>query len=273
MAKVRDQAQAEQFLKGLGLRKGEGLIRTVVLTSMGRTGRSLYDLYAHGQSRDGSTRAPICGKGTVQKIVKLMDEGRLDPYLSYLNSEMAGTADDTHAAYAPRAAHLSMIARSLRSPHHADLLRVPSPENIVGGPGHLKVELAASSLDHWEATQAVRWAREHVPGHRAWELVPRVRKALEAYRSDLRAVEQRAIEEATSGGLVAERENTQPNGSFTSDLWGAPLRWALRSLFGHEGEEPRAVIDELAAKEGEKSEPLYALFWTYSRHGQPHAPC
>ena len=46
----------------------------------GKNDKSLYSLYVNRPARS----LPICGKGTVYKIRKLYNEGKLEPYLTYL---------------------------------------------------------------------------------------------------------------------------------------------------------------------------------------------
>lgn len=75
-------------------------------------GSSCYDLYAHGRRRgDGTVRAPLCGKGTAEKIKQLWQEGKLDPLLQYFDEnplgEIAG-ADREEGAESPLALYLGM---------------------------------------------------------------------------------------------------------------------------------------------------------------------
>jgi hypothetical protein len=78
---------AQRFLRGLNLRADAEVVRGVVDVLRKRSERTLYDLYKPGRRRDGSERTPICGKGTVDKISRLYREGKLAPYLEYLNSQ------------------------------------------------------------------------------------------------------------------------------------------------------------------------------------------
>jgi len=80
---ILNQEDADRFLRRLDLRVGEDVILQVVEALTGNK-KSLYDLYAYGTKRNGSTRSPVCGKGTADKIKRLYESGKLDPYLSFL---------------------------------------------------------------------------------------------------------------------------------------------------------------------------------------------
>ncbi len=84
--KLVDREQVERFLRGLGLQKPEEVIRQVVRVLRKETASSLYRLYTGKREKDGSTRTPICGKGTVYKVKKLYEKGELARYLAYLDS-------------------------------------------------------------------------------------------------------------------------------------------------------------------------------------------
>lgn len=96
------QEEAEKFLRGLRLTVPEAVVRQVVKVVAGEVKSSFHKLYA-GNKREGVP--PLCGKGTVTKIRKLWQKGRLQPYWDYLGgnpgvgqqsslkSEAAGTGD------------------------------------------------------------------------------------------------------------------------------------------------------------------------------------
>lgn len=81
--KFLNQEEATQFLRKLGLKIEESVICQVI-EAITSNNQSLYELYASGNRRDGSARSPVCGKGTADKIKRLYEKGKLDPYLSYL---------------------------------------------------------------------------------------------------------------------------------------------------------------------------------------------
>ena len=68
----------------------ESVVREVVRALQGLRGRSKYDLYALGSRADGTTRLPICGKGTVDKIERLLQKGALQPYIAFLEKGYSG---------------------------------------------------------------------------------------------------------------------------------------------------------------------------------------
>ncbi len=84
--KLESNEDVRQFLAKRGVRVDEGVVRKVVETLRGKTGLTQYDLYAHGEYRDGRGREPICGKGTVKRIKDLFKRGDLDLYVAYLDS-------------------------------------------------------------------------------------------------------------------------------------------------------------------------------------------
>jgi len=84
MYKLNDRKQAEEYLRGLTLAEPEEQVRKVVINLHSR--RSKYSLYNNGIDRKtGVQRIPICSKGTVDKIKRLLDEGKLDSYLDYID--------------------------------------------------------------------------------------------------------------------------------------------------------------------------------------------
>ena len=79
---ILNQEDADRFLRRLGLRVGEVVIREVIEV-LKKSDKSLYELYASGAKRNGVMRSPICGKGTAYKIKRLYETRKLEPYLSY----------------------------------------------------------------------------------------------------------------------------------------------------------------------------------------------
>ena len=85
MDKFLNENDADIFLRKLGFRISKDII-AIVLNAL-RDHDSLYNLYASGMRRDGSHRMPICGKGTVDKIKLLYDTGKLDSFITYIDSK------------------------------------------------------------------------------------------------------------------------------------------------------------------------------------------
>ena len=84
MDKISSQGDAEQYLRDLRLFVPEEVVRQVVNVASGKDKTSFYKLWAGNKSLKV---LPICGKGTVNKIKKLFAEGKLEPYLDYLNGD------------------------------------------------------------------------------------------------------------------------------------------------------------------------------------------
>jgi len=83
--KLRNSEDVRQFLRGRGLSVDENVVRQVVKVLSDETGSSLYGLYATRHDKSPS----ICGKGTAYKIKRLYDEGKLQPYVAFLESNMS----------------------------------------------------------------------------------------------------------------------------------------------------------------------------------------
>ena len=90
MDNIRDKQEAERFLRRCRLMIEESVVREVVRSLQGLSGRSKYDLWASGSRADGTTRLPICGKGTVDKIDRLLQKGALQPYIAFLEKGYSG---------------------------------------------------------------------------------------------------------------------------------------------------------------------------------------
>ena len=84
MIELKNLKQAEDFLRGIGFRIEEMVIRKVLLTALGQIPGSISDLHEHGKRRDGTYRHPVCGHKTVTKIRRLLKDGVLEPYVNYL---------------------------------------------------------------------------------------------------------------------------------------------------------------------------------------------
>jgi len=80
MDKLNNLEDVKRFLHQLGIHMEEAAVRQVVNVLSGKVRQSLYSLFAIRQDKP----APVCGKGSVYKIKKLYDEGKLKPYLDYL---------------------------------------------------------------------------------------------------------------------------------------------------------------------------------------------
>jgi len=94
MDKILNENDADIFLRKLGFRISKDII-AIVLNAL-RDHDSLYNLYASGMRRDGSHRMPICGKGTVDKIKLLYDTGKLDSFITYIDSKSRAVISEDH---------------------------------------------------------------------------------------------------------------------------------------------------------------------------------
>ena len=82
MDPLTNQADAESYLKAQGLATKEAVVRKVVhmlsRIDRGERGVSLRSLW------NPNSASRICGKGTADKIRKLVAAGTLEPYLQYI---------------------------------------------------------------------------------------------------------------------------------------------------------------------------------------------
>ena len=85
MDKLRNEEETGRFLRSIGLLLKPSALQVVVNTLSGEKKSSVYDLWKQGYYRDGRKRKPICGKGSAYKIRRLLTEGKLKPFLDYLN--------------------------------------------------------------------------------------------------------------------------------------------------------------------------------------------
>ena len=169
--------------------------------------------------------------------------------------------------------HLNSIVVGLHSHDLLDSLWVPSPEiNLGYGPGHLKVEVALSSLEEWSATPWAKWAGDHNPELPIWEMMKVVRKAMKGYSCAMRNVEGLAIKEAQSLGLVWDRDDAEASEWFSDDLWGVPLRWVVGNHFPQSCvrlvEKPVGKIEKESLGEGRI---IFRLVWQYEGSERPVA--
>lgn len=73
MDKLSNSEDAKAFLQELGIRVEQTVVIRVINVLSGKTVQSLYSFYASRPDKP----APICGKGSVYKIKKLYDSGKL----------------------------------------------------------------------------------------------------------------------------------------------------------------------------------------------------
>ena len=80
-----------RFLKGLGIRVSESVVRAVIDCCSGRSGLSLYQLYTN------KNRNYQAGKPTIYKIRRLYRSGALMDYVKYLDVERMASSSDVGA--------------------------------------------------------------------------------------------------------------------------------------------------------------------------------
>ena len=161
LVKISDPQDAKQFLRSVGLTVPEEVVLRVAEVVRGKVKRSIYSLW-HGNKRFGEM--PVCAKGTVTKIRKLYEAGKLKPYLDYLDGgATVQPASDQVLESRHMATHGSRVnlegsteAAPQTRVHNLqalnlDALReamwVPSPEHVpVGQFGSQTAEIVAGRL-------------------------------------------------------------------------------------------------------------------------------
>lgn len=78
---------AVRFLRQVGLRVDEAVVKEVVLVLRGQSNQSFYDVYASGYKFDGTERRPLCSRVTARKIAGLYQVGALEPFIQYLDAQ------------------------------------------------------------------------------------------------------------------------------------------------------------------------------------------
>ena len=85
------RGEREEFLKGLGIRVSEGVVRAVIECCLGVSGLSLYQLYT-------TNRTPrLAAKQTIYKIERLYERGQLADFVEYLDSERSASSSEVNA--------------------------------------------------------------------------------------------------------------------------------------------------------------------------------
>lgn len=172
---ITSEAQAVLFMhrRDIDLRVSEAVLRAVVTTVL--AGEKTYHLWSNGS--DGRS---TCARGTVTRIRRLLESGRLDPYVAYLNQSEERHADGVRTS-PPRADHelrrhrrelfdLAMAVRNEESPWSPRAVVDPNQTTHAASPlldalrQHLpperRDELAAwdSGITHYEEVCAIAFA-------------------------------------------------------------------------------------------------------------------
>jgi hypothetical protein len=152
------------FLKGLGLTVDLEVIREVATRITQR--KSLYPLYADRVS------LPLAGKGTIYKIKRLIEAGKLDPLLCYWGLRRPVEPDPMQLA------HLKALRTFLQHDNIRTPFTVEAPSSVmestlkqlVGryGSNPLLAVLVRGGVP-WEDLPIVGRIRDHCPEHELWQ--------------------------------------------------------------------------------------------------------
>ena len=85
------RGEREEFLKRLGIRVSEGVVRAVIECCSGGSGLRLYQLYTKNKTPQQA------GKPTIYKIKRLYESGKLADYVGYLDSERSASSSEVNA--------------------------------------------------------------------------------------------------------------------------------------------------------------------------------
>ena len=85
------RGERKEFLKGLGIRVSEGVVRAVIECCSGGSGLRLYELYTKNKTPQQA------GKPTIYKIKRLYESGAFAGYVEYLDSERLASSSEVDA--------------------------------------------------------------------------------------------------------------------------------------------------------------------------------
>ena len=166
MDKLASSGDAEKFLQGLGLNVSAGVVRKIVDTLRGESGSTLYALYAY---RPGK-QPPLCGKGTVYKVKKLIESGKLDPLLRYWGLKQVAEHDPTQLLHLKALKTFLTEDPNIRRSFSADepswYMQMLLQCLVRGDP----ILLPVLSMD-WQDLPIISNIRDHCPDHRLWKQI------------------------------------------------------------------------------------------------------
>ena len=153
------------FLRGLGLRVDLGTVRKVANQVVSHA--PLHPLYA------SQGTIPVAGKGTVYKIKRLIEDGRLDPLLRYWGLKEMPEVDPIQLA------HLRALKKFLQEdPRIRNSFSVVAPGHMIKSIlEELVPRLAARKFNPWLRKGGFAWEdlpivskiRSHCPEHQLWK--------------------------------------------------------------------------------------------------------
>lgn len=149
------------FLKGVGLRIDLETVRKVATQVV--SGGPLYPLYGSQE------RIPVAGKGTVYKIKRLIEDGKLDSLLRYLGLREAPEVDPIQLAHLRALRMFLQGDPRIRNSFSVEPLgrRMESIlEQLV--PRRPAIWLRRGGFG-WEALPIVSKIRSHCPEHQLWK--------------------------------------------------------------------------------------------------------
>ena len=85
------RGERKEFLKGLGIRVSEEVVRAVIECCSGVSTRNLYQLYTPNRTPQ------LAGKPTIYKIKRLYESGAFAGYVEYLDSERLASSSEVDA--------------------------------------------------------------------------------------------------------------------------------------------------------------------------------
>lgn len=155
------------FLKGHGLTTSTEVVKVVAERVV--EGKSLYPLYS------GRDRIPLAGKGTIYKIKRLIEAGKLDPILHHwgLTGVKPGEVEVDQIQLHHVVALMTFLKEDSRI---RDSFLVSTPDWAIDfvlqqlQSGAKRILVPRVSMT-WEGLPIVRNVRDHCPQHQLWDLI------------------------------------------------------------------------------------------------------
>ncbi len=244
------------FLKGLGLRVDLGTVKRVANQVVSRA--PLYPLYASQEA------VPVAGKGTVYKIKRLIEDGKLDPLLRYWGLMETPEVDPIQLA------HLRALRMFLQEdPRIRDSFSVKAPgrkmelilEQLV--PRRPSIWLPVAGFA-WETLPIASKIKRHCPDNQLWKDIDEWKRRQNEYTRSISDIAEE-LQAAFHGSLhfpASEIINPTMERRLLLDIFN----WLAGQLLGnvpHFG-----LIYTAWDKEQKGGEPTFRLAWGNTYYAQ-----
>jgi len=246
----KNDDQWTTFLKGLGLTVDLEVVREVATRVV--QGKPLYPLYA--------SRASIAGKGTVYKIKRLIEAGKLDPLLRYWGLRQPAEMDPLQIA------HLRGLRTFLQQDTILAPFSVQTPgtvmesmlKQMVGryGTRH-RILIPVRGCLPWEDLPIASRIRDHCPERELWQHIDEWERSEGQYWSAIADI-ARGLQAEFHKGLhfpASEIMNPAQELGLLLDIFN----WLIGQLLGNVPHFGSVYGEPTQRKNG--GEPIFRLAW------------